>query len=64
MSIVSKSLVGTLTPSAVAVGGLRFEDADGIYADFIDVALTDTRSHLMMRLDADYISDLLRRKEP
>jgi hypothetical protein len=62
----TRSLVGTLTSLTANLVGLRVEawEADGICADLLDVALTDARGHFMMRLDADYISDLLPRKEP
>ena len=62
----TRSLVGTLTSVTANLAGLRVEawDADGICPDLIDVALTDARGHFMMQLDADYISNLLPRKEP
>jgi hypothetical protein len=66
VSVVSKSLVATLTSSAVGVGGLRIEawDAAGICTDLIDVALSDVRGHFEMQLDSDYLSELLPQKVP
>jgi hypothetical protein len=66
MTNSTRSLIGTLTSPTAKVDGFRVEawDADGICADLIDVALTDARGHFMMQLDADYISNLLPRKEP
>lgn len=50
----TRSLVGTLTSLTANLADLRVEawDADGICPDLIDVALTDSRGHFTMQLDA------------
>ena len=54
---LSANVVGT----SHAVASLRVEawDASGIRPELIDVALTDTRGHFTMQLDADYLAGLL-----
>jgi hypothetical protein len=66
MSDLSRSLLGTVTSPNATLGVFRVEawDAAGICPDLIDVALTDSRGHFTMQLDADYVSELLPQKEP
>lgn len=60
------NLSATLISSLRSVAGLRIEawDAEGICPDLIDVAVADARGNFEMRIDRDYIADLLPCRRP
>jgi hypothetical protein len=65
MRTTTNTLSATLLTSTVPTG-LRIEawDAAGICPDLIDVAAPDARGRFTMKLDAEYVEQLLPRKAP
>jgi len=60
------TLSATLISSSRPVGGLRVEawDAEGASPDLIDIDVTDARGQFDMRLDGEYVANMLPRKRP
>ncbi|MEK6283554.1 MAG: neuraminidase-like domain-containing protein [Acidobacteriota bacterium] len=59
-------LSATLIANPRSVAGLRIEawDSDGVCPDLIDVAVADERGNFEMRLERDYVAELLPRRRP